>query len=525
VKVSEALSLFLDACLRNGVEPGTVDRDVLAPAAVITVRPAQWRELAFAAKTADMRWCAFWAQERNGGLEAFSCFEWDGAYLVMRCVLERGDALPSITPIYPNADRPERHAHDLLGVTFSDQPDQRRWTRHRAWGEHEYPLRADFKAPETAPTPPDHDYPFAHAHGPGIVEIPVGPVHAGIIEPGHFRFQAMGEIILNLEEHLGYVHKGIEKIAVGRDPESLARLAGRVSGDTTVAHAWAACQAMERAAKLDVPPRALALRAIFSERERVANHLGDVAAICNDAAFAFAFFQLMRLKENWVRESHAVFGHRLLMDRIVPGGVAADITAEQVESMKAHARALAREAADIVRILEDSESLEDRLMRTGRIDADLAALLGLTGHVGKASGQLFDVRVDAPYAPYDKLEVRVPHYRAGDVAARAKVRTEEIGISCDLIVRLLETLPQGSIRTPWRTPARECEGLGMVEGWRGEIITYVRLGADGRTARFFPRDPSWLTWPALEMCVQGNIVPDFPLCNKSVNGSYSGHDL
>jgi Ni,Fe-hydrogenase III large subunit len=193
--------------------------------------------------------------------------------------------------------------------------------------------------------------------------------------------------------------------------------------------------------------------------------------------------------------------------------------------MKDHARTLAREAAEIVRILEDSESLEDRLMRTGRIEPELAAQLGLTGYVGKASGQLFDVRADAPYAPYDRFEVRVPHYRAGDVAARAKVRAEETGISCELIVRLLETLPEGSIRTPWQPPARECEGLGIVEGWRGEIITYVRLDSHRRVARFFPRDPSWLSWPALELCVQGNIVPDFPLCNKSVNGSYSGHDL
>jgi len=525
MKVAEALSLFLDACLRNGVEPGIVDRDLLAPAAVIAAQPAQWRELAFAAKTADMRWCAFWARERDGGYEAFSCFEWGGAYLVMRCALDRGDELPSLASIYPNADRPERHAHDLLGIRFGGQPDARRWTRHRAWGEHDYPLRADFSAAAAAPTPPDHEYPFVQAHGPGIVEIPVGPVHAGIIEPGHFRFQAMGEIILNLEQHLGYVHKGIEKIAVGRDAAGLARLAGRVSGDTTVAHAWAACQAMERAVKLEVPPRALALRGLLSERERIANHLGDIGAICNDAAFAFAFAQLMRLREDWLRESFAAFGHRLLMDSIVPGGTAVDVTSAQATKMKEHARALAAEAAEVIGILEDSESLEDRLMRTGRIEAELAKQLGLTGYVGKASGQLFDVRADAPYAPYDQLEVKIPHYRAGDVAARAKVRAEEIGISAELIVRLLETLPEGPVSSPWQAPARECEGLGIVEGWRGEIISYVRFDATGKIARFFPRDPSWLSWPALELCVQGNIVPDFPLCNKSVNGSYSGHDL
>ncbi|MBI2969552.1 MAG: NADH-quinone oxidoreductase subunit C [Gammaproteobacteria bacterium] len=473
-----------------------------------------------------MRWCAFWAQEAGAGFEAFSCLERGGTYLVIHCGFGRDEALASLAPIYPAADRPERHAHDLLGIRFSDQPDPRRWTRHHAWNDVQFPLRADFQwSPPEAPTPPDCEYPFVQAHGPGIVEIPVGPVHAGIIEPGHFRFQAMGEIILNLEERLGYVHKGIEKIAVGRDAEGLARLAGRVSGDCTVGHAWAACQAMERAAGIEVTPRALWLRALMAERERVANHLGDIGAICNDVAFAFGYYQLTRLREGWVRESAAVFGHRLLMDRVIPGGTAADISDADARRMIDSARALRREAAEIVRILEDSESLEDRLMRTGRLAPELAAELGAVGYVGKASGQVFDVRADAPYAPYDQLEVRVPHYRAGDVAARAKVRSEEIDISLELITRILDSPPDGPYATGWRAPQRACEGMGMVDGWRGEILCYLRFDDDGRIARYFPRDPSWLTWPALEQCVQGNIVPDFPVCNKSINGSYSGHDL
>ena len=523
--MNKILAPFLDACRRNGVEPGEFDLKSLAPAVVIRVQASQWREIAFAARTATLRWCAFWAREIPGGFEAFCCYEWSGRYLVTRCMLGADEELASLAPLYAAADRPERHAHDLLGLRFSEQPDPRRWARHRAWSGEQYPLRSDFAALPQGATPPDHDYPFVPAQGPGIVEIPVGPVHAGIIEPGHFRFQAMGEIILNLEERLGYVHKGIEKIAAGRDAAGLARLAARVSGDTTVGHGWAACQAMERAAGCEVPARGLWLRAVMAERERVANHLGDIGAICNDAAFVFAQAQMSRLREDWLRENQAVFGHRLLMDRVVPGGVAADIGDGDIRRMAASAAALAKEAAEIVGILEDSESLEDRLMRTGRIDPELAAQLGVTGYVGKASGQLFDVRADAPYAPYDRLEVRVPHYRAGDVAARAKVRAEEIGISLGLVRQLLETLPDGLVRQEWRPPHLECEGLGMVEGWRGEIITYVRFDAGGRVARFFPRDPSWLSWPALEQCVQGNIVPDFPLCNKSVNGSYSGHDL
>src|SRR5690606_8777660 len=406
----------------------------------------------------------------------------------------RDAALPSIAPVFAAADRPERHAPDLLGVVFADQPDNRRWIRHKAWRGKEFPLRSDYAGqPPEGGTPPDSDYPFVAAHGPGVIEIPVGPVHAGIIEPGHFRFQAMGEIILNLEEHLGYVHKGIEKIAVGRDAGGLARLAGRVSGDSTVAHAWAACQALERAADVAVPERGLWVRAILAERERIANHLGDVAAICNDVAFAFAYYQLTRLRERVLRENAQLFGHRLLMDRVVPGGTGVDIDAAAAQRMAANLRDIAREATQLLRVLEDSESLEDRLMRTGRLSPEQAAELGAVGYVGRASGQDYDVRRDAPYAPYDRLEVRSPHYRAGDVAARARVRADEVAISADLVAKLAETLPAGPCRAEWKAPARASEGIGIVDGWRGEIVTYVALDAAGRVTRFFPRDPSWLT--------------------------------
>jgi Ni,Fe-hydrogenase III large subunit len=233
----------------------------------------------------------------------------------------------------------------------------------------------------------------------------------------------VGEDVLNLEERLGYVHKGIEKIAEGRDAAGLARLAGRVSGDSTVTHAWAACQAMERAAGLEPPPRALYLRAICSERERVANHLGDVGAICNDVGFAFAHYQLTRLKEDWIRQSQAAFGHRFMMDTVIPGGVRADLNIGHAADMARTCEILAADVADIVAILERSDSLEDRLMTTGRLTPELAANLGALGYVGKASGVDYDLRRDSPYPPYDTLEVSIPGYRAGDVAARAKVRT------------------------------------------------------------------------------------------------------
>lgn len=527
MKASRSLEALLETCAEAGIEPGASDSHSLAPATVLPVAVSDWGRAARAAKTAGLRWSALWIDPRDDGYHAFCVLEGDGDYLVLLTRTPADQPLPSHAAVYAAADRPERHARDLLGITFADAPDTRRWTRHQAWTDETYPLHPDHPVlPDgLGDTPPDSGYPFAAAEGAGVVEIPVGPVHAGIIEPGHFRFQAAGETVLNLEQHLGYVHKGIEKIAVGRDVRGLSRLAGRISGDTTVAHTWAACQALERAAGVEVPPRALWLRALMAERERVANHLGDVGAICNDVGFAFAQYQLTRIKEELVRENQAAFGHRFMMDGVIPGGVAADLDPELTMPMAEHAEAMAREVKQLVTILEDSESLEDRLMTTGRLTPEQAAMLGAVGYVGKASGLDFDVRRDSPYAPYDQFEVRVPGYRAGDVAARAKVRAEEIDVSLRLLMDLLHSLPASEIRAPWPISTAPCEGLGIVDGWRGEIISYVRLDDQGRVARFFPRDPSWLTWPALELMIQDNIVPDFPVCNKSVNGSYSGHDL
>ena len=501
---------------------------VLAPAQVLAVDPEDWARAGAVAAAFGCRWAAFWADLQGDTLLVRSALEKGGCHLVLETrVPLTSPRLASLTPQFPAADRPERHAHDLLGLELVDHPQPHRWTRHQAWPETRYPLRPDDFPPSEKPpgaTPPDPDYPFARVDGSGVFEIPVGPVHAGIIEPGHFRFHAVGEEVLRLEERLGYVHKGIEKLAVGRDAEGLARLAGRVSGDSTVAHTWAACQALERAVGCAVPPRALHLRALLAERERVANHLGDIGAICNDVAFAFALAQLGRLREVWQRRNHQCFGHRMLMDVVVPGGVRGDIGVGGQGTLRADHRSLREEVEVLFDLLEDNPSLMDRLVTTGRLDPETAGRMGAVGYVGRASGQAFDARRDSPYPPYDGLEVRVPVFSEGDVAARMRVRMEEVRVSLDLMDELLDTLPPGATRAPWPAGAGG-EGLGVVEGWRGEVLTYVRLDGAGRVARFFPRDPSWLTWPALEQLILGNIVPDFPVCNKSVNGSYSGHDL
>ena len=500
----------------------------LKPARLVTLDAESWGILGRTAAQDGWRWAAGWADERGEQIVVNACFERGGAYVVARAGVARATpTLPSHVPYYPGADRAERHTQDLLGVAFLDHPDARRWTRHQAWKDSDHPLRKSFPAAGTpqAETPPDHQYKFFTAHGAGVYEIPVGPVHAGIIEPGHFRFQAVGEMVLNLEERLGYVHKGIEKIAEGRDAAGLARLAGRVSGDSTVAHAWAACMALERAAGVEVPARANVLRALMCERERVANHLGDMGAILNDIAFTFGYYQFGRLREDWQRLSAEAFGHRFMMDRVVPGGVAADLDASLIPRMREQGRTVATQIARLMAIVTELPSIEDRLVTTGFLDPRQAAALGCQGFVGRASSVNFDVRRDAPYAPYDRMTVNVPVFRYGDIAARMRVRKEEAEIAIGLIGQLLDRLAEGKLRAEWRDPPAGAEGLGIVEGWRGEIITYVRLGEGGRVERFFPRDPSWTTWPALELLIHDNIVPDFPVCNKSVNGSYSGQDL
>ncbi|EGV16357.1 hydrogenase large subunit [Thiocapsa marina] len=538
------LSEFLARLDHDRPIPRQADADVLAPARRLDLAAEDWGAAGRIAAAMGLRHAGVWAdplgdrpsespQESGSEIEGSAirvqaCLERDGDYLILQTlVLQTRPVLDSHTPLFPGVDRLERHARDLTGVRFHGHPDERRWTRHQAWSTDDFPLRTDFpiEGRSTRRTPADVDYPFARIQGSGVYEIPVGPVHAGIIEPGHFRFQAAGEDVLSLEERLGYVHRGIEKLAVGRDPQGLMRLAARVSGDSTVAYAWAAAQAMERAAGCAPPPRAMSLRALLAERERIANHLGDIGAICNDVGFAFAHVQCARLREQWQRRSAALFGHRLMMDTLLPGGVAHDLSETDFRELRLDHAALQKAIAPLFDIIDDHPSLDDRLIGTGILAQADARALGCTGYVGKASGLAFDVRRDSPYAPYDQVRVEVPEETAGDVAARVRVRMKEVRASLWMLDRLLDALPEGEIAAPFPSPQQGAMGLGLIEGWRGEILCVVRFAAEGRIARYFPRDPSWFTWPALERLIHGNIVPDFPVCNKSVNGSYAGVDL
>ncbi len=433
-------------------------------------------------------------------------------------------AYADLAETFPQADRMQRALFDLLGIRAEGAADERKWLRHGAWPATVFPLRKDFDPAR----PADHEtdaYPFIRVEGDGVHEIPVGPIHAGVIEPGHFRFSIIGDRILKLEERLGYTHQGVEKRFEGLDPDTGARLAGRVSGDSHSAFSWAYCQAVETATGAAVPARAVWLRALFLEMERVANHLGDLGYLGNDVALAFGFAQFWRLKEDWLRLSAKLFGHRYLFDRIVPGGVAADLDAAGKAELAVLAERVGAEVVELKTIYDEHAGLQDRFAETGICEPELAARLGLTGLAGRASAQAWDARVQFPRAPYDQLDVGMATARGGDVLARAEVRFAEIGESLRLIRDILARLPAGAIHAPPPPVSGACEGLGWVEGWRGGVLVAVRIGADGKLDRVHPHDPSWQNWPLLELGVLGNIVPDFPLINKSFNLSYSGQDL
>jgi Ni,Fe-hydrogenase III large subunit/Ni,Fe-hydrogenase III component G len=447
----------------------------------------------------------------------------DGLTVLEHTLPSEEARLPDVAAIFPAANRMQRSLFDLLGVA-SDADDQRPWTWMASWPIDRFPLRRDF---ETSPKwePGEEEYAFVRVEGDGVHEIPVGPVHAGIIEPGHFRFQVVGEKVLRLEERLSYVHKGIEKRFEAFTVADGHRLAGRVSGDSTVAYAWAYAQAAEAITETAAPPRAAWLRALFLERERLANHLGDLGYLGNDGGFAFGLAQFSRLKEETLRTNLAAFGHRLLMDAIVPGGVAADLAADHADAIRAECARLAREIVVLRDIYDEHAGLQDRFRTCGRVAPELARQLGLTGMAGRASGQAHDLRCDFPVPPYDALAVRKAMRDDGDVAARVAVRFDEVWESLRLIDAIVEALPEGEIGVPLRDVPALRFGVGWIEGWRGPVLVALESGAGGAIRRCHPHDPSWSSWPVLEHAVIGNIVPDFPLINKSFNLSYSGHDL
>jgi len=479
------------------------------------VDEAEWREAAAElGEGADL--VSLWGDE--GVMRMALSFVEPRAMMVMnlRC---RDGRFPSVAGEFLPAIRLERAACDLYGLKAEGARDKRPWLDHGRW---------PVKAPLGAATEAGGEgaaYTFLTAEGDGLHQIPVGPVHAGIIEPGHFRFHCSGETVVRLEERLGYQHKGVDALMLGAEISTAARLAGRVSGDSTVAYAFAFSLAVEQALGVTIPPRANYLRGVMAELERVANHFGDIGAICNDASFALMLAHCSAARERVLRACQSAFGHRLMMDAIQPGGVAADLPRDAVGTIRALVKILRAALPGIVSLYDGTASLQDRTVRTGVLDPALAKMFAAGGYVGRASGRDFDARRDFAYAPYDVTSWKVISRSDADVNARVWLRFGEIEESLTLIEALIGAPPAGAHHVDLPEVNEPREGFAMVEGFRGDVFAAVRLDAEGKVARCHLRDPSWFQWPLLEAAIEHNIVADFPLCNKSFNCSYSGVDL
>lgn len=430
----------------------------------------------------------------------------------------KGGSYPSVGAHHPPAIRLERAIRDLFGLQAVGAPDTRNWLDLGFWNVRQ-PLGEKQAASPAAP------YVFLPAEGEALHQIPVGPVHAGIIEPGHFRFTANGEHIVRVEQRLGYVHKGVESLIAGAPLDKAAKLACRISGDSAVAYSYAFAQAVEAARRISAPPRAQYLRALMAEMERLANHFGDIGAICNDASFSLMHAQCGILRERTLRAAEACFGHRLMMDVIVPGGVVRDIAADGIAQVRALLAEAQREFPRLIELYDSTASLQDRTVTTGIVKPEYASQFGAGGYIGRASGRSFDARRTPGYGPYGELTFDVPVLQAGDVNARIWIRIREVEQSLSLIGQILDRLPAGNTMTTIESAGVPSEGLGLAEAFRGDVLVWLRLDRQGRVERCHLRDASWFQWPLLETAIEGNIVADFPLCNKSFNCSYSGHDL
>ena len=430
--------------------------------------------------------------------------------------------IPSLATFTYPASRFEREIKDLFGIEPIGHPDQRPLVRHAFWPEEYFPLCKGSALPgkfEDDGTP----FPFLPVGGEGVYEIPVGPVHAGIIEPGHFRFSVVGETVIDLKIRLYFTHKGTEKLFEGRTPAKGVELAERISGDTPVGHSLAYCQALEALAGVEVPARAQFIRVVLLEMERLYNHVADFGMICNDTGFAVAHSHCFRIRERLLRLNKRLTGNRLLRGGIVPGGVAYPISNDL--NVPAELDSILADFNEVVEISLNNTMVMDRLEGTGRLTTKTATDLGVLGYVARASGVDVDARRDHPFAAYRHLKFNVPVFESGDVYARTMVRVEEARESVGLVRQAIAEMAAGPLATPLgRLPVFE-PAFGIVEGWRGAIVHWVMVDHEGRLFRVKVKDPSFANWPALSFAMLKNIVPDFPLCNKSFNQSYSGNDL
>jgi Ni,Fe-hydrogenase III large subunit/Ni,Fe-hydrogenase III component G len=447
--------------------------------------------------------------------------------------LEIEAGLPADDPSYPSVTRSvmaahwyERYAQDMFGVVAEGHPDPRRLVHHENMPAGVHPLRKDF-AWDTKLERASGTFPMGHVSGEGIFEIPVGPIHAGIIEPGHFRFNVAGERIITLEGKLFFTHKGVEKLLEGRTPHGAMPFVERISGDAAASHALAFCQAVEAAGGFDLPERARLLRVLAVELERFTMHLHDLSNTCGmGTGYTVMAANGFRVKERLQRLSDRLFGNRFFRGFIVPGGVSRDLRREELEAAWTTLEDAWREASWLVRLGLESDTLRDRLETTGVLTREAAWAFGAKGVAARASGVGRDARLDHPDAAYADLPCRLRKRTEGDVFARVMLRVDEMEDSRELLRQVVSRCTGAAVGGRHLARCEPCEGeaIGCCEGWRGQHLDWVRL-RDGVIDRAVIRDPSFCNWPLFAEIAPGNIVPDFPLCNKSLNLSYSGTDL
>ena len=431
--------------------------------------------------------------------------------------------LTSLTNAVHAVNWQEREIQDLFGIELLGHPNPRRCVLHDDWPAV-HPLRKDFDLRTQLPPFAGVRHKFREVEGEGVFQVPVGPVHAGIIEPGHFLFSVAGEPVLYLQLRMFYVHKGIEKLFESLPIQHGVRLAESISGDSSFAHATAFCHAIERAVGVEAPARARALRTLCLELERLYNHVADIGAICTDVAFVIAHMHAMRLKERVLRLNEELTGNRLLRGMACLGGVRFDFDDERLRALIGLVDSFQNEFTDLVELIRGHSGTRDRLESTGVLKPEVARDLGIVGTAGRASGLDQDLRRDFPHAFYDQVKFTVPVFSEGDVQRRLVVRREEVFQSLGIIRQVVEKLPAGPIASRIDDVPPDRVALGYVEGWRGEIFHWIHTAPGNRLARCKVKDPSLQNWPALCEAILGNIIPDFPVVNKSFNLSYSGTD-
>jgi Ni,Fe-hydrogenase III large subunit/Ni,Fe-hydrogenase III component G len=439
--------------------------------------------------------------------------------LHLRIPRERPE-LPSLAHLCFSAGRFEREMRDLFGIEPIGHPQARGLVLHQHWPSDWHPMRSD-----AGPRPPMVDdaapYPFVEVEGPGVYEIPVGPVHAGLIEPGHFRFWVVGETIVKMKARLWFVHKGIERLFEDQDLHDALPLAERISGDSAVSHSLAYCLAIEEACGLEVPPRANELRTVLLELERLYNHVADVGAMCNDVAFALANARALTLRERLLRLNAEVTGHRLLRGAISPGGAKLRWLPDPTDLNE-----IGLQFRAIVDLARSNTVVMDRFAGTAVLSTAQAAEIGVLGVVARASGLPYDARSAHPLMALP-AGFSPTRYETGDVLARFLVRCDEVATSLAVLTDLVDR--GGPLQARDLRPLTDCSrvghGSGIVEGWRGAVVHRVEVAAGGILRRVKIVDPSFMNWPALPEALANTIVPDFPLANKSFNLSYAGNDL